>query len=126
MATVLHSAPRFASNEGVRDTLVAAGFAAHAVERAPLRRRRDPAAGVGREAVPTPLFRGNGERLCDRVFGDVDGAPDRIEVVGRRAGGDQHQVGEFDHGTDEAGGLRRRVDDDQLEPPCPGLGDVLG
>ena len=55
-----------------------------------------------------------------------DGSPDGVEVVGRGAGGDQHQVGKLHHGADQAGNLGRGIDDGEAEAAGAGLFDALG
>ena len=54
------------------EQLAAAGVPAQPVDRAPPRRRGDPAARVRWQAVPRPDAQRQRERILDRVLGDLD------------------------------------------------------
>jgi hypothetical protein len=69
-----------------RGVPVGAGrLAAEAVDRAAPRGEDDPALRTGREPGPRPALHGDGERVLDRLLGDVDVAEDADEDGHRAA-----------------------------------------
>jgi hypothetical protein len=54
------------------EELLCPRLAAQAVDGSIAGSRRDPAAGVGRQAVACPRTQGYGERLLDCILGEVD------------------------------------------------------
>src|SRR2546422_9662835 len=61
-------------------------LAAQAVYGAVAGGRRDPGAGVGRQAGTRPLAQGDGERVLHRILGEVDVAEDADQGSDRSAG----------------------------------------
>ena len=65
---------------------LSASLAAETVDRSMAGSGRDPAARVGRQTVARPCAQGDGERLLDRVLGEVDVAEGADQDGDRSAG----------------------------------------